>query len=91
MYDETDPTRPLRDRSTEQLQDFVDDHLIMALHGAHYVIGSDRKWTEDYIRDRLAIVSERYPTRTAVEIEDGKRKHARLRSMLGQRVAANHG
>ncbi len=90
MHDEVDPTRPLRSRSPEELREFIEDHLVMAMVGATHLLGSDRQWIIDCLRDHLDSVSDKYPTRYALEVEDHRRKHNRLRSVLGYQEA-DHG
>lgn len=76
-----DPTAPLAERSMDQVSAYVDDHLIMALVGAH-ALGHDRQTAEDYLRDRLAAISDTWQTAQELEREEARRRSDRLRRVL---------
>lgn len=82
MPESLDPTRPIRERTPEQLGEFIDDHLIMALTGADLLNGA-RQDAEDYIRDRLVALSDSWDTPEELTAEDARRRMARLRASIG--------
>lgn len=82
MNDRKDPTRPLSERTQEELFEFVDDHLILALQAADLVCG-DRQVAEDYVRNRLVAISDSYDKATLAG-ESSRRRMARLRQALSQ-------
>lgn len=78
-----DPTAPLAERTPEQIAQYVDDHIIMALVGAEY-LHPDRDTAEDYVRDRLVAMSDSWPERKPLESEDSRRRMSRLgRAIFG--------
>ncbi len=77
-----DPTRPLRERTPDELGEYVDDHLLMALNAADMLHPGDRQSAEDYLRDRIAAISDSWPDSNALEGEERTRRLARLRNAI---------
>lgn len=77
-----DPTRALAERTPDELGEFVDDHLIMALLASDHLHPLDRQQAEDYLRDRLVAIADTWTTPGALTDEDGRRRMGRLRAML---------
>ena len=77
----SNPTAPLSERTPEDIAEYVDDHLIMALNGADH-LSSDRQTAEDYIRDRLVALADTYPTTAALATEESRRRMDRLRRAI---------
>lgn len=84
----TDPTAPLSYRTPEQVAEYVDDHLIIALAAADYLLGS-RDTAEDHVRDRLAALSDTFPNPESLAAEE-RRRHDRLVRVVGEGVARRH-
>lgn len=72
-----DPTRPLSQRSPDELLDLLDHSLLLSLEAAEYV-SSDRQQAEDLIRDRLVALSDTYTTPASVKAERARRTRERL-------------
>lgn len=72
-----DPTAPLTERTPEQIAEFIDNHIIMALDAAAY-LHPERQDAEDYLRDRLVAVSDTWTTTEALRQEDRRRRTDRL-------------
>lgn len=76
-HDPTDPTRPLSERTPDEVIDFADNHLLMALEAADW-LQPDRQLAEDYVRDRLVALSDTYPEAVGLAAENRRRTMARL-------------
>lgn len=80
----SDPTRPLAQRTPDEIGAYADDHLIMALAAAEHLT-SDRQTAEDYVRDRLVAISDSWPTHDDLVTEETRRRMTRLRDVLTHR------
>lgn len=78
-----DPLAPLRERTPEQVADYLDSHLIMALNAADHLHHGDRQEAEDYVRNRLVALSDSWPEPLALEAEDSRRRMNRLARSIG--------
>lgn len=76
-----DPTRSLDERTPDELGEYLDDHLLMALDAAER-LHPDRQDAEDYVRDRLVALSDTFATAPEVRAEERRRRMDRLRAML---------
>lgn len=64
--------------SLDELMEFIDGHVIMALVAAERTHG-ERQAAEDYLRDRLVALSDSWPDSAALAAEDSRRRMERLR------------
>ena len=83
-----DPTRPLYERSQDQIGEFIDEHIISALNAAHwlYPIGDSRAEAEDYVRNRLVALSDSWNTRESLSAEESRLRLARIRRAISKRT-----
>jgi len=81
IFGRSDPTRPLPERTPDELGAFVDDHLVMALSAADLLHGH-RQYAEDYLRDRLVALSDEFRDANRLAAEGDRRRVARLADAL---------
>lgn len=78
----------LTEQTPEEIAEYVDTHILMALNGADLLNGGThgraRQAAEDYLRDRLVALSDTYPTRIEVAAENARRTSARLIALLSE-------
>lgn len=77
----SDPTRPLIERTPDELGEFLDDHLLMAFEAAHMLTDAPFS-AEDLIRNRLVALADTYTDRAAVAQENSNRRTGRLLAAL---------
>jgi hypothetical protein len=80
-----DPTAPLTQRTPDQTAAYADDHLIMALEACD-LIHVTRQDAEDYLRDRLAAISDTWPTADELTRERKYRANKRVLGALGLNI-----
>jgi hypothetical protein len=79
----SDPTRSLDQRTPDEIGEYLDDHLLMAMEAA-YALGNPPFAVEDLIRDRLVALADTYTDEAAVHTESRRRTNNRLRDLLSQ-------
>ena len=77
----SDPTRPLEERTTDELVEFLDSHILWALEAAGRLV-FDAQLAEDLVRDRLVAIADEHTTMVSIRAENKRRQHARLSAFL---------
>lgn len=77
-----DPTRPLSERTPDEIGEYVDDHIVTALNAADLLHHGARFTAEDFIRDRLIAISDSWPDQNDLAAEEARRRGARLRAII---------
>jgi hypothetical protein len=79
------PLAPLEGRTTEQIEQYLDDHLTMALRAAYMLGQGDTEQAENQLLLTLASISLDCPDEAAVAVRDAERRQARLRDLMESR------